>query len=54
MESNSDEEEIKKFIEENPGCSIYDIVRFLNIDPVIVIEIVNELRKDGILITKAR
>ena len=54
MESNSDEEEIKIFIEENPGCLIYDIVPFLNMDPVTVIEIVNELRKDGNLTTRAR
>ena len=54
MESNSDEEEIKRFIEENPGCSIYYIIRFFNMVSVIIIEIVNELRNDGILTTKAR
>ena len=54
MDSDSDEKEIKQFIEENPGCSIHDIVRFLNMDPVIVIEIVNELRKEGILTTNSR
>ena len=53
MDSRSDEEEIKQFIEENPGCSIYDIVRFLNMDPVIVIEIVNELKR-WYLTTKPR
>jgi predicted transcriptional regulator len=34
-------QEIKQFIEDNPGCSIRDIIQSLNFDAELVIEIVD-------------
>ena len=52
MESNSDEAQIKLFIENNPGCTMGEIIQGLGLDPRVVIEIVKKFKKDRILTTK--
>ena len=47
MDPDDAKQEIKQFIEDNPGCSIRDIIRSLNFDAELVIEIVDQIRKDG-------
>jgi DNA-binding MarR family transcriptional regulator len=52
MESNSDEAQIKLFIENNPGCTMDEIIQGLGLDPQVVIEIIKKFKKNGILTTK--
>ena len=41
MDPDDAKQEIKQFIEDNPGCSIRDIIQSLNFDAELVIEIID-------------